>query len=147
MKNFCFCSSSFFPSKSIKNRTCNCQFSASPITTRANSGSVRSAEDAHSSLAHLFFVKVLDCSASVFYFTFGLSGIHQEESANSCLLSDCPPVPVLELRAAMQRDENIEPGGLRANNWSIGNSPNEIRSLQKKRSRFVSYHKVAPLQY
>lgn len=94
-----------------------------------------------------FFVKVLDCSASVLYFTFGLSGIHQEERANSCLLSDCPPVPVLELRAAMQRDENIEPGGLRANNWSIGNSPNEIRSLQKKRLRFVSYHKVARLQY
>lgn len=40
--------------------------------------------------------------------------------------------PVLEVRAAMQVDENFEPGGLRACNWAVGNSPAEVRSLQEE---------------
>uniref|UniRef100_A0A8W8IJN6 Peptidase A2 domain-containing protein n=1 Tax=Magallana gigas TaxID=29159 RepID=A0A8W8IJN6_MAGGI len=40
--------------------------------------------------------------------------------------------PVLEVRAAMQVDEKFEPGGLRACNWAVGNSPAEVRSLQEE---------------
>lgn len=36
--------------------------------------------------------------------------------------------PVLDVRAAMQVDEKIEPG---ACNWAVGNSPAEVRSLQE----------------
>lgn len=37
--------------------------------------------------------------------------------------------PVLDVRAAMQVDEKIEPGACK---WAVGNSPAEVRSLQEE---------------